>query len=298
MARRLGMAIAALAARQHGVVARVQLLALGAGPDAIEGWVASGRLHPLYRGVYAVGHRVLTVRGWWMAAVLACGRGAVLSHRSAAAAWDLRGYAGIVEVTTGRYLEQPRIRTYQSELPADEITTHEAIPVTTVARTLLDLAAVLDRDRLAHAVGKAERRLLADSPSLPDLVARHRGRRGLATLRAVLAERRIGIDVPASELEIEFQTFLRERGLPRPEVNAWIEAGGRMFEIDCLWRAEGLAVELDSRAHHDDGESFESDRARDMVLLAAGLRTARVTSRRLRLAPDALERELRAALAA
>jgi very-short-patch-repair endonuclease len=180
-------------------------------------------------------------------------------------------------------------------LPADEITTRDGIPVTTVARTLLDLASVLDRQRLAHAVGEAEKRLLADSPSLPVLIERHRGARGLATLRAILGARRIGLDVPKSELEIEFQSFLRARGLPSPEVNAWVEVGGRMFEIDCLWREQRLAVELDSREHHSDRLAFERDRARDSALLALGIRTLRVTARRLATDADRLELELRAA---
>ena len=289
--------IAALAERQHGVVSRRQLLARGFSSRAIGRRIERGRLHPLHRGVYAVGHPLVSTRGRWMAGVLAAGPGAVLSHRSAAAAWALRSYSGEIEVTAARTRSSGgRIRVHESVLAADEVSREEGIPVTTVARTLLDLASVFDRERLQQAVGEAERRLLADSPSLPELIERHRGVRGLATLRAILADARIGLDVPESELEIEFVAFVERRGLPRPELNVWIEAGGRSFRLDCLWRDAKLAVELDSREHHDNSTSFERDRARDMALLAVGLRTTRVTSRRLRLDGDRLERELRLAL--
>ena len=113
----------------------------------------------------------------------------------------------------------------------------------------------------------------------------------------VVADRRLGLDVPASELEVEFGAFLAERGLPAPERNVWMRLGGTDYELDCLWRRERLVVELDSRAHHSDALAFERDRARDAALLAAGLRTVRVTARRIRADGDLLERQLWAALA-
>ena len=173
-----------------------------------------------------------------MAAVLACGPGAVLCRRSAAALWGLRAYSGMHEVAVRVHRRGGEtIRARRVSLAPDEITIEDGIPVTTVARTLLDLASVLDRDRLAQAIGAAEKRRLTDSPSLPVLIERHRGARGLATLRTVVEDRRLGLDVPASELEIEFAAFVRRRGLPGPEVNAWLELGGHWFELDCLWRA-------------------------------------------------------------
>ena len=192
--------------------------------------------------------------------------------------------------------DSPGLRFHRIGLARDEVTVQNGIRVTTVARTLLDLAGVLDRHRLAQAVGTAERNLLADSPSLTELIERHRGARGLTNLRTILADQRLGLDVAESELELEFAVFLADRGLPRPELNVWIEAGGRRYRLDCLWPAAGLVVELDSRTHHGDPVSFEADRARDAALLAVGLHTMRVTGRRLRADADGIESELRSAL--
>ena len=248
-------------------------------------------------GVYAVGHPGLGVLGRWRAATLAVGRDSVLSHRSAAAFWDLRAHSGRHELTVrGARRGQLGLRLYRDRLVADELVERDGIRVTTVARTLLDLAPVLNRDRLAAVVGRAEERLLADSPSLPELIERHRGARGLGALRAVLADSMLGTDVPASELEIEFAGFLRRRGLPGPRRNVWIEADGRSYEVDCLWEGAGLAVELDSRAFHHNVRSFESERARDAALLSIGVTTIRVTARRLRGDASRLERQLRLAL--
>jgi len=291
--------IAAVAAGQHGVVSRGQLMERGFTDRAIGRRLEQQRLVAIHPGVYIVGGAPPTLRGRWRAAVLAAGDAAALSHRSAGAAWDLRAYSGRIEVTAPtQRRSRGAISVHRSRLAPDEVTELDGIPVTTVARTLLDLASVLDRHRLEHAVGEAEKRLLGSSPSLPELIERHRGARGLATLRRVLDHRRIGLDVPESELELEFLAFVAERGLPRPEVNVWIEAGERRFRVDCLWREQGLAVELDSRAHHDDGGSFERDRRRDTALLALGVRTARVTARRLVLDRDGLDLELRAVLSA
>ena len=295
-ARERARALARLARRQHGVAARTQARALGASDEAVNGWIERGRLVPIHRGVYAVGHGALTARGRWMAAVLACGPGAALCRRSAGALWGLRRYSGMHEVAAPTRRRRRSIRVCELALAADEITTEDGIPVTTVARTLLDLASVLDHHRLAQAVGTAEKRLLTDAPSLPELIERHRGVRGLAKLRAILADRRLGLDVPASELEVEFAAFVDEHGLPRPERNVWLRIDGRDYELDCLWREARLVVELDSRAHHENPGSFEGDRARDAAVLAAGLRTVRVTSRRLRTDGERLARELRAAL--
>jgi very-short-patch-repair endonuclease len=155
---------------------------------------------------------------------------------------------------------------------------------------------VLRREQLEQAIGRAESRLLTDAPSLPALVARHRGRRGMATLRAVLADGRIGLDLPRSELELRFQAFLRDRGLPRPEVNVLVDVGARRIEVDCLWRAARLVAELDGHAYHGDSGAFETDRGRDRALVAAGYRCMRITWRALRLEPEAVAADLRASL--
>jgi hypothetical protein len=143
---------------------------------------------------------------------------------------------------------------------------------------------------------RTDRRRLADSPSLPELLERYPGRRGISALRELLADRRLGLDVPRSELEARFVAFLDRHGLPRPERNALIELPGRVVEVDCLWKESRLAVELDSRAWHSDCDAFEEDRARDRGLVAAGWRPIRVTWRHLHRAPQRLAYELRAAL--
>ncbi len=294
----MGLAILELAGRQHGVVARRQLVELGLGSATIDRWIAHGRLAIVHRGVYAVGHRLLTVEGRWSAGVLAGGSGAVLSYRSAADLWELTGLSRPrADVTVAvRRAARAGIVFHRDTLADDEVTEHAGVPVTTVARTLLDLAAVVSRVRLKQAVNIAEHRALADSPSLPELIFRYPGRRGIRNLRAVVASHRLGQDLARSDLELRFLEYLEERSMPRPELNAVLEVAGRRFEVDCLWRSARLVVELDSRLHHSDAQAFEIDRARDLALLGAGFRTARVTWRRLHTKPDALEADLRLAL--
>lgn len=291
--------IAELAGRQHGVVARAQLRRLGFGSGAIDRRIELGRLHVVHQAVFAVGHRLLTIEGRWMAAVLAGGRGATLSHSSAA---DLHGLTALrrphAHVTAPRRLRARRgISFHESTLPADEYDLRDGIPVTTVARTLIDLAAVTSMVRLEQAVARAEHRGLADSPSLAELVTRYPGRRGMAALRTVLAAGRLG-GIAASELELRFLEFLDSRRLPRPQVNQPLEPAGRRMIVDCLWPAERLVVELDGRGHHGHEQAFEADRARDLALAAAGYVAVRVTWWRLHQEPDELERELREALRA
>lgn len=294
-ARELG--IADLADRQHGVVGRAQLVELGFSDRTIDRRLERGRLHPIHRGVYAVGHRSLTQPGHWMAGVLAGGAGAVLSHQSAAALWELARSAGVSHVTVaGRAATREHLRVHWGRLERDETTSRDRIPTTTVARTLLDLAAVLPVHRLEAAVAEAERRRLSDPASLPELLERYRGRRGLVALRAIVADRRLGRDVPRSELELRFLAFLDRRGFPRPELNAPVVVGGRAIEADCVWRESRLAVELDSHQWHANPDAFEDDRARDRALVAAGWRPMRITWRHLHHAPEQLERELKAAL--
>jgi Transcriptional regulator, AbiEi antitoxin/AbiEi antitoxin C-terminal domain len=227
--------IAALAQRQHGVVGRRQLLELGLGRRAIGHRLASGRLHRLHRGVYAVGHRVLSREATWMAAVLATGPGAVLSHRSAAALWGIRDSASArVDVTIPRWSRaRAGIRTYQALLAADEVTVRRGVPVTTPPRTLLDLAAVIG-GRVERAVEESEMLRLTDALSLEDLVVRHRGRRGVSVIRQILDAGRIGATITRSELEARFLAFVDAERLPRPEVNARLETAAGWFEVDCV----------------------------------------------------------------
>ena len=228
-----------------------------------------------------------------IAGVLAIGPGAVLSHRAAAAHRGLRPYSG-VEIT----LERPRrrrtgIRVHQLQLLRDEVTVLRGIPVTTVPRTLFDLAAVLPRSEVERAIKEAEIQQLTDHLSLPDLLTRYPRREGVAMIRTILRE---GAVLTRSELEVRFLSFLRTTGLPPPEVNAWLLLAGRWIECDCVWRDRRVIVELDGRAAHDTARAFESDRARDRMVMAFGWRVVRVTWRQLHHEPQAVAYDLKALL--
>lgn len=214
--------IAELAARQHGVVARAQLFAIGLTRDAITRRIRAGRLHLMHRGVYAVGHRRLTERGRWMAAVLAGGDGALLTHGSGAALWLLPFSRGRTTVTVpGRKRAPSGITFVESQIPDDERTRIDGIPVTTVPRTLLDLAGITDERRLEKAVNEAEYRGLWDALSIVDLLDRYPRRAGTPALRAILESRSPG--VTRSKLEDRFLSFLHAAVLPRPQLNVPIE---------------------------------------------------------------------------
>jgi very-short-patch-repair endonuclease len=234
-----------------------------------------------------------------MAAVLAAGPDAVLSHRSAAALWGFRESArGAVEVTRpGWVRRRPALEAHRRPLAADERTRARGIPVTTVSRTLLDLASVLPRESVVRAIREAEVRRLTDAVSLAALLDRYRGRRGVATVRSVVADAEIGSTVTRSELEERFLAFVETAELPRPQVNASLHLGGTWFELDCLWRAQRLIVELDGHAFHASVEAYERDRARDRALDVAGWRVVRVTWRQLHDDPIGLAADLGSLLA-
>jgi very-short-patch-repair endonuclease len=282
-------AIGALAERQHGVVTRAQLLELGLGGRAIDHRLALGRLRPVYRGVYTIGHRLLSQDGRWMAAVLACGPDAVLSHLSAAALWGIRQSSRIEVTTRAVHRRQSGIIVHRSPLRDDECTTHRGIPTTTVPRTLLDLSAIVRPDALRSALRQAEQLRLTDPLSLIDLAERYPRRPGLAKIRALLEEASIGARIIRSELEERFQTFLLNAGLPLPKTNQQIEG----YEVDCVWPEQRLIVELDGHASHAPTHAFEGDRARDRRLEAAGWRVIRITWRQLYEEPHLVEADLR-----
>jgi very-short-patch-repair endonuclease len=272
--------IAALAADQHGVVGRSQLLAAGVGSRAIEHRIAAGRLHLLYRGVYAVGHRVLSQRGRWMAATLAAD--GVLSHRSAGALWDIRQWQGRIDITTPRTrAKRPGLLLHRAVLAPDEITVRDGIPVTTPARTLLDLAGVLQRHQLQQAINEAE---ILRLPGPHHLASRYPTKRGTRALRALAPPTHTKRD-----LEARFHTFLNDRRFPRPQTNTVIEGK----EVDFAWPDRRLIIELDSWEYHRTRQAFEDDRQRDRHFAARGWRVIRVTWRDLG-DPDGLEDELRA----
>ena len=288
--------VAALGAEQKNVVSHEQLVSAGVHPRTIGRRIETCRLHPLFQGVYAVGRPDVGREGWWMAAVLAAGEGAILSTRSAGAAWDLSTWHGAEEVTSDRKLRpRPGLLLHHVSLPHDEVTELGGIPITTPARTLLDLAGVLLPDRLDEAVNRAEMLGLGSSPGPRELVSRYRGRRGVARLRLALDRLDPDMSHTRRELEARFRRFIQGSLLPHPTLNDPIHVAGRTFVLDAFWRSQRLAVELDGWQSHGTKQAFRRDRARDRTLLAAGIRTARVTWRDLS-EPGALETQLAAML--
>jgi hypothetical protein len=293
--------LAALAAEQHGVVGLDQLRALGLSGGAVRARAAAGRLHRIHRGVYALVPRELLNRdGLYMAAVLACGQGAVLSHRSAAALHELRSYgATSIDVTVpgGSVRSHAGIAPHRSQTltPAD-IARIRNIPCTTVARTLLDLADVVERRPLERSFDQAEILEVFDLRALTDQLKRNPGRHGLPTIRAILAEHYIGTTPTWSELEEAFLAISRGLGLDDPEVNAWIDPrdGDRALRVDFVFRARRVAVETDGRRTHDTHQRRQRDPRRDQRLTIAGWRPIRTPWRQVMRRPQ----EVRAMLAA
>ena len=188
------------------------------------------------------------------------------------------------------------IRAHRAVLQPDEITVVDGIPVTTVARTIFDLAAVVSRHETERAVEEAEARRLSDHTPLAALVARYPGRRGTATLKDIMGAEQRSAGITRSELEDRFLRFLAERGLPPPPPNAWLHLGEHWIEGDCVWAEHRLVVELDSWRHHNSKGAFRRDRARDRGLKVAEWEPIRVTAWDLEEDPDRLAAQLAALL--
>jgi len=266
--------LAELAKRQWGVVTRAQLVELGMSTRGISDWVRSGRLHRLYRGIYAVGHDRLRREGRWLAAVLACGPGAVLSHRDAGVLWDLRqsnsAYIDVTVPSRNGRKRQAGIRVHRSgRLRPDEVTVRNGIPVTTVARTLLDLADVLEIQALKRVITEAEYLNRFDMTAINAAVQNNPGRRGARLMEAAGARRHR----TRSPLEQRFLGLLERHRVEEPESGVWI-AG---YEADFVWRQAGLVVELDGLDAHRTTAAMKGDRRRDRILWRAGFRTMRLT---------------------
>ncbi len=291
--------MAELAARQHGVVALAQLAARGLGARGTQHRAASGRLHRVHRGVYAVGHRVLTADGYRIAAVLACGPGAVLSNRSAGAAWGVRptGRARI-EVTVPRQTGRagpPKVELHRvRRLAPDDVTHLRNIPITTVARTLVDLAAVLTPSALERAVHQAEVAQLLDVTATRAAIQRTPGRAGVRLLANLLSLPSPG--PTRSELESAFLELCRRAELPIPRINRHVDAGA-LLEVDALWPDQRLIAELDGGAAHRTTYAFENDRRRDAALAAHGYLVVRFTWQRITNEPQDVGADLRRILA-
>jgi very-short-patch-repair endonuclease len=270
-----------LADGQQGCVTRAQLRGRGFGDGRVDSWLRNGRLHPLHPGVYLVGHRAEPPRAREMAAVLACGDGAVLSHRSAAHVWwgsadEPRPHPIEVTVVGRKIKSKDEIRIHVTgSLGADEVTKRDDIPITSPARTIVDLAAEATDDELEWALGCAQRRGAATPGHLLTLLSRRPRVRGSASLRRLLGNGPAAFT--RSRAERRLLRLLNGASVPKPLANASL-AG---FEVDLLWPDARLVVEFDSFAFHGDRAAFERDRARDAALAARGYLVIRVTWRQL-----------------
>jgi hypothetical protein len=273
--------IANLAGRQHGRVAGWQLRSMGIGRGAIQARVRNGRLHRLYPDVYAVGHVVTTLRGNWMAAVLACGPEAVLSHVDAARLRGvLRGVgSGPIHVTVPRARKGHdgiRVHRVRSLDPRDHGRLH-GVPVTSLARTLLDLAEVLPPTRLARVVEEAERLHLFDLGAIRSVIDRSPGRRGRRALIAGCREALEEARYAKSDPERELLEVCRDVGAPLPALNAMV--AGEM--VDAHFAGTNVVIEYQSWEWHRTREALERDSAKALRLQAAGYRVVPVTKRGL-----------------
>jgi very-short-patch-repair endonuclease len=286
--------IAAIAAVQRGRVSRRQLLSAGVSASTIHRLVVRAILHPLHGGVYAVGHLAPVELGAETSALLACSDGAVLSHRTAAALWKLRPpIEGEVHVTVAdTQSRRAGIRTFRTRrLDPRDIRTYELLPVTSPARTVLDLASIERAREVERALEEGIVRKILRVVEVEDLLRRASGLRGAPLLAGIL-ERRRGPTVTRSEAEERFLSLIRDALLPPPEINVSIHG----YEVDFLWRKQRLVVEVDGYAYHGNRGAFERDRRKDAHLHAAGLSTMRVTWLQMQDEPFALIARLAQAL--
>jgi very-short-patch-repair endonuclease len=293
--------IARVAERQHGLVTLGQLEELGLGGSTVRSRVTAGRLHRVHETVFTVGHSLLTAAdGHRMAAVLACGPDAVLSHRSAAAHWgiheDLRDRIDITAPgRRGRIPAGIAAHRHGSLAPVDR-TVERGVPCTTVARTLLDLAGVVSPRRLQYAITEAEILRLFDLGAVREVIARSRRRRGVARLRLAIASHDPRDERARKGLERRFLDLCRRARLPSPQVNGLLLVEGVPIQPDFLWREARLIVETDGRATHGTVRAFEDDRRRDQRLKVAGWDVIRCTWHQVTTDPESLIRTIRTLL--
>lgn len=263
-----------MARRSWGVVSAAGLAAAGIPPTTVRSWVRRGRLLPLHRGVYAVGHDALRPEGHLLAAVLACGPGAALSHASAASHLDLRGsWARLIDVSAlagrrghrGIRLHRPR------RFAPGDVVEHHGIPTTSATRTIIDMAPGLAMGPLESLVANAERRGMLDH-----------GRLGQARSRKLATIVGRGVQATRSRDEARFLDALRAAGLGGFEANVWMtHGGGEEWQADVLFARERVIVEIDDDSHRTR-KAFELDRHKDAVRQASGFATLRFTRRQLR----------------
>ena len=287
------------ALRQHAVLAVRQVSSLGLSASAVRSRIAAGRLHRVHSGVVAVVHpSLLTRKGRFIAAALACGDDAVVSHRSAAALHELGlGAGGLIHVTAPASKGRGRagIATHSAAtLAPRDVTVVDNVPCTALARAVLDVAEHGRRRDVERALDRAETRRVLDMAAIDDVLERANGRRGAALLRAVLAEHRVGSTLTRNDLEEAFLRICRDARLPPDAVNAWIPfPEGSGAEADFVWRARHLVVEVDGRDVHTTRRAFESDRRRDQRLATLGWRVVRFTWRQVTYDPAHVAATLR-----
>lgn len=293
-----GALLARLAGRQHGIVDDCDLHGLGLDRQAIVRRVRAGWLHPVHPGVYSVGHASPSLLGRYLAAVRACGPHAMLSHRTAAALWGLRPSSSRTEVTAPRSRAGvPGIKVYRSRMlePQDRAT-REAIPVTSVARTLLDLASVVPAHHLAKALDRAERSRLSDLNQLEEVLERARGKPGAKLLGEAINAWRPRYT--KSELENRFAALVTDAGLAKPRLNTLVDGERREHEVDAYWPEHRLVVQVDSFTFHRTRRDKEHDAASDADLELADLRVLRLSEDDLTVRSRATVRRLEARLPA
>jgi very-short-patch-repair endonuclease len=296
-------AIAELAAGQHAVFSIDQLRDLGLSARAVQKRVDTGRLVRIHRGVYSlVPRQLLTREGYWMAAVLACGDGAVLSHRTAADLHGLRPTSRArIDVTVPRRTSRRHqgIELHRSTtLIEADTTTERGIPCTTIARTHIDLAAVSQRRIVEKSLDQAEAMGVFDLLAINDQLARNPSHPGAPLLRSVLHEHYVGSTLTQSELEEAVLALCRRIRVPPPKVNEWVDLGdgGPMIWADFVWREQRVIVETDGVRFHGTHQARERDPRRDQRAIVAGWRPVRTTGRQVRWRPRELESTLLALL--
>jgi very-short-patch-repair endonuclease len=278
--QKLGREVWRTAATQHGVVARRQLLEFGLSAQAIQHRIEKGRLHPVERGVYALGRPELSRRGQWMAAVLSRGSRAALSYGSAAALWgiDKERHGSIeISVSSGSARSRSGVLVYRrTNLPASDLTVSRGIPVTSVVRTFIDIAGRVSSAKLERAVNEADRLGLIDPGTLFEVLDQHPGKHGVGPLREMLGGRTFRLT--DSELERRFLRLVGEAGLPTPRTQQHLNG----FRVDFVWPNLRLVVETDGLTYHRTPAQQARDRVRDQAHLAAGFTPLRFTHAQVR----------------
>jgi very-short-patch-repair endonuclease len=289
--------VAAIASTQLGLISIWQLRDVGVPRSTITESVVHGRLHPVFHGVYSVGHRHLTVYGRMLAATMACGEGSVVSHGTAAWIYGMRDWQPkeidvIAPVEAGRKIAGIRRRFVPTPVGA-EVWRRHGVPLTSPARTIVDSAGILDAAEVAKLIEGASVVGLLDVPAIDRVLdgPRRRGSKGL--LRAVEPWRRYrpGIKI-RSRMEAKLLPLLSEAALPIPQTNAKFRIGGKVYEVDFLWREQKLVVETDGGRFHDNPAAGDRDSNRNHVLAEAGYHLPRLGWEDLRDRPEQTMREI------